>query len=501
MHTVKSKVYRTSVGASSFVLYGRAEDGRLSNGLANLEFKKKDYGGGDDAQRDMIEKSSCSWEEGNSSTADDERKYMLNKSSSSSTASSDCKFVPYSKLSKRRWHKKERKHHTRLEQRQDRDLTRLIPSSKSSSRSVYEGCFHMSQETCRLGTLIVNSSHLLFSYEDGTLNSSIVDEANLVDYLYLFPLHADDVTSTSLWLPKKHCSIRRWGKHALERHNQRDYDGNFSDGDSSTSTESSTDSSVSCQNSNLHVDSSLIRTVEERARRRLQELDYAEKELADSTNLNSDSRSSSTYTSQSRWEKDHLRKIERRARRYIRKLDDCSSDSSDTAEPHDDTIYASISNEELDDEETQFYNQQHKIKGFKIPLSYIVEIYPRTYQMSDIAIEIFLLPLPPSNHSPRLPLNPLPNSSFIIVIPDNIMPSRHASSRRNQFASLLRLSAPNLSMHYWHTSLNAGDIKKYFHKDPLRRLTKAWRNGLISNFDYLIRINAIAGRTRVDLSH
>ena len=99
-------------------------------------------------------------------------------------------------------------------------------------------------------------------------------------------------------LPKKHSSVRRWGKHALERHNQRDYDGNFSDGDSSTSTESSTDSSVSCQNSNLHVDSSLIRTVEERARRRLQELDYAEKELADSTNLNSDSRSSSTYTSQ-----------------------------------------------------------------------------------------------------------------------------------------------------------------------------------------------------------
>lgn len=548
-------------GSSSFVLYsGRGEVARLSDSLgseiniSNLEIsnskiaksvinRKDNYGAGDDAKRDMIEKSSCSWEEGNSNSStvaneDESRKCFVNKSSSSSTGSTDRKFVPYSKLNRatRRWQKKEerrranRRRSSRMEQRQDRDLARIIPSKLSlSSRTVFDSCLHQKPESCRLGRVIVNSSHLLFSYEEGTLNSSVVDEVDMVDYHHLFPpqqnIVTDDVMNTSSWSPKKRGSVRRWGKHALERHNQRDYDGNYSDGDSSTSTESSTDSSLSCQcNSSVDVDSSLIRTVEEKARRRLQELDYAEKEIADT--LNFDTRSSFTHTSQntaSRWEKEHLRKIERRAKRYIRKLDDCSSDSScsDTStgseQPqHDNNFYSNISsfNDDLDDGEHQFYDPQHEsAKGFKIPLNYITEMYPRTFQMRDIAVEIFISPQPPSSHPPRLPLSSLSPSSFIIVIPDDQMPrhrgrSRRHSSRRNQFASLLRSLAPNLSMHYWHAALNAIDTKnrpsKYnvtFRKDTLRRLTKAWRNGLVSNFDYLSRINAIAGRTRVDLSH
>jgi len=285
----------------------------------------------------------------------------------------------------------------------------------------------------------------------------------------------------------------------------------------------------------LDVDSSLIRTVEEKARRRLQELDDAEKEVAEA--LHSDSKSSSTNASQNTatWERDHLRKIERRARRYLRKSDDCSSDSSESdlsttgpaaanVDMYSTDIFSNISSnftEDLDEDEHQYYSQQpESVKGFKIPLSCLTEIYPRTSQMRDIAIEIFTSPLAataPSNHPPRLPLSSLSPTSFIIVIPDFFnnpsSPQRHSknrnsrsnSSRRNQFVSLLRSLAPNLSMHYWHAALNTFDYrnkpsKYHFRKDPLRRLTKAWRHGRVSNFDYLLRINAIAGRTRIDFS-
>jgi len=399
---------------------------------------EKIYSGGDDAKRD------CTFE------------FKEN---------TGCRFVPYAP----------KRIPLQLEQRQYRNLKRSIPTicgNLKDVQSTFVKCLHSRPDGSIRGKVILTSTHFFFKYDDG----GDFDENDFFDFCTVYPPQEDIAAK---WLPKK--SPRRWGKHAIERHNNRDYDA----GDSST--ESSTDSSklsVDRMYDSLSIDSFLIRAVEEQAKQRLEELEEANKEVTDSFSI-----STCSTTKE---------KITRR----------CSSESSESD-------FSSISSSVLtnipivthegNEEEKQYYSQYPKgFKGFKLPLNCLHEIYPRKYRMKDTAVEIFVSTVN-SSPSSGLPLHPLSTSSFVIDLHDSI-PSGY--SRRDQFVSILRSLSPNLRLYYWYTALNKinKNQKKYlsstqFRKDPLRRLTKAWCQGLISNYDYLIRLNAIAGRSRFDLSH
>jgi len=139
-----------------------------------------------------------------------------------------------------------------------------------------------------------------------------------------------------------------------------------------------------------------------------------------------------------------------------------------------------------------------------------------------------------------VPLSPLSKSSVFLVIPDNDEANGHSndkkilsrfsrkkrprSRRRDEFIHTLKETIPHLNTAHWQTSnqispYNSLNIQQsdtemnqnfsshktwsatsFFKRkgsksDPLNLLTKAWRKGNISNFDYLLRLNSIAGRS------
>jgi len=204
------------------------------------------------------------------------------------------------------------------------------------------------------------------------------------------------------------------------------------------------------------------------------------------------------------------------------------------------------------------YSKQFFI-GIKWPLSKLSEIYPRSYMMKDVAFEIFApspstssLYKASSSHSISMiggntsekvdvVLGPLSNSSIFLVIPDSdntrscddesiTSLSRFArkpkiKSRRESVVQELKDHVPQLNFSFWdilhtiqsnsllsNTPLEGienkfeGTIRRgwtptsLFRRgnektDPLSVLTRAWKKGKVSNFDYLSRLNAIAGRS------
>lgn len=70
--------------------------------------------------------------------------------------------------------------------------------------------------------------------------------------------------------------------------------------------------------------------------------------------------------------------------------------------------------------------------------------------------------------------------------------------RRRNFLWRLKFYAPQLNLDYWHSPLNSR--KPTSENDPLQCLMEAWRRGTISNYDYLMRLNAISGRSIHDIT-
>jgi hypothetical protein len=77
--------------------------------------------------------------------------------------------------------------------------------------------------------------------------------------------------------------------------------------------------------------------------------------------------------------------------------------------------------------------------------------------------------------------------------------SKNSSDRRRRnFLWRLKFYAPQLNLDYWHSPLN--NRKPASGNDPLQGLMDAWRRGAISNYDYLVRLNAISGRSIHDIT-
>ncbi len=223
------------------------------------------------------------------------------------------------------------------------------------------------------------------------------------------------------------------------------------------------------------------------------------------------------------------------------------------------TNVSSFSEPDLDidpDEERRLYisgvkDSNKKFAGIKWPLHKLAELYDRRYMTRDVALEIFSLS-PASISSTKKPssvasvstevgmtigeaelppLGPLSNQSIFLVIPDSEnsqidgqTTSRFGFSvkrktRRDTFVETLKDYAHNLNDAFWQnakasnrlwiagndtTVANDGErswtpsslLRRGNSKtDVLHILSKAWRKGLLSNYDYLLRLNAIAGRS------
>lgn len=79
-----------------------------------------------------------------------------------------------------------------------------------------------------------------------------------------------------------------------------------------------------------------------------------------------------------------------------------------------------------------------------------------------------------------------------------------ADRRQRDFLWRLKVYAPQLNLDYWHSlsiskSSSAGSFPTEI-KNPLLSLMDAWRRGAISNYDYLMRLNAISGRSVHDIT-
>jgi hypothetical protein len=71
--------------------------------------------------------------------------------------------------------------------------------------------------------------------------------------------------------------------------------------------------------------------------------------------------------------------------------------------------------------------------------------------------------------------------------------------RRRNFIWRLKFYAPQLNLDYWHSPLT-NKLPATTVNNPLQCLMDAWRRGAISNYDYLMRLNTISGRSLHDIT-
>ena len=164
---------------------------------------------------------------------------------------------------------------------------------------------------------------------------------------------------------------------------------------------------------------------------------------------------------------------------------------------------------------------KQKYIGIKWPLSKLSEVFDRRYLMKEVGLEIFA---PSSSQlttsslrqtttastlggsysdEVKVPLGPLSRSSLYLVIPglDLKLSSRFRRkkrSRRELFLEALKSHAIQLNDAYWLSSprlQRKWEWRGMSKTDTVSALTRSWRKGHVSNFHYLLRLNAISGRS------
>lgn len=125
---------------------------------------------------------------------------------------------------------------------------------------------------------------------------------------------------------------------------------------------------------------------------------------------------------------------------------------------------------------------------FKIPLSHMREIHSRRYNMSRTALEIFLIDQ--TNCFINFP-NKKVITSLLHQPPAFIYLSLLSQVASSVYRTILSLHPPNL---------NRVGIRKPAKLLKESGLTQKWSKREISNFDYLIQLNTISGRTYNDLN-
>jgi len=126
-------------------------------------------------------------------------------------------------------------------------------------------------------------------------------------------------------------------------------------------------------------------------------------------------------------------------------------------------------------------------KSMRFNLSELSHVYLRRYRLRDSAIEMFFLPSGGSSFG-GFGLYAPATSLFL-----DFGPGYEGNIRRDDAAHAIMKRAPPQTIKQWP------DRSGQFLHEQLSRLTMGWVEGRITNFDYLLHLNILAGRSYNDL--
>ena len=132
--------------------------------------------------------------------------------------------------------------------------------------------------------------------------------------------------------------------------------------------------------------------------------------------------------------------------------------------------------------------QSNDATGFMIALSLIDQIFPRCYRLSDCGFEIF---------GPKVGIyGVLSEFSIFLSFANNIQ----GEKLRNRVVLAIKDRAEHVKLKFWPFQSFRDSLVGLVRGDSLYKVTKLWRKRKINNYDYLMKLNAIAGRSKNDLS-
>lgn len=126
-------------------------------------------------------------------------------------------------------------------------------------------------------------------------------------------------------------------------------------------------------------------------------------------------------------------------------------------------------------------------KSIRYNLSEISHIYLRRYRLRDSSIELFFIP---SGGATFGGFGIFSSTSSLFL---DFGPGHEGNAKRDDAAFAIMRRAPPQAMKQWPDRAN-----QFLH-EQLQRLTVAWAEGRITNFDYLLHLNLLSGRSYNDI--
>ena len=144
-------------------------------------------------------------------------------------------------------------------------------------------------------------------------------------------------------------------------------------------------------------------------------------------------------------------------------------------------------NELKDHDEVQLTNEALRPKAMRWNISETSHIYLRRYRLRDSALELFFIPS----------AGAMSGGSAFFAGSRSLFVDFGAGSwgntRRDDAANAIMKRAPMQAVKQWP------DRSGQFLHEELKKFTHAWSHGAISNFDYLMGLNCLAGRSFNDI--
>lgn len=128
----------------------------------------------------------------------------------------------------------------------------------------------------------------------------------------------------------------------------------------------------------------------------------------------------------------------------------------------------------------------------KIPFESINAVFKRRYQLRPAAIEIM-------DGVGKTFLLALPNAAAAEEVLTSILSLETPNSLMARYQQKIRVAGQDLGVQVPLQSLGRSRYKQFFQQHR-RRVTKDWLNGSMSNFEYLMHLNTLAGRSFNDLT-
>ena len=140
--------------------------------------------------------------------------------------------------------------------------------------------------------------------------------------------------------------------------------------------------------------------------------------------------------------------------------------------------------------QAQRYNHEEahlRPKSIRFNLSEVSHIYLRRYRLRDSSIEMFFIPSGGTAFGGYGTYSPL-TSLFL-----DFGPGQEGLNRRDDAAFAIMRRTPPQTIKQWP------DRSEQFLHEQLNRLTIGWAEGRITNFDYLLHLNMLSGRSYNDI--